>query len=108
VTEFRFAEILARVEALAPVALTTGANLIATASDAQVPKDTKALVNSRQIEVDEHQAAISYNTSYAHKQHEDLTYNHPHGGNAKYLENPMHSEAEAVFEIIAGVMREAF
>ena len=29
---------------------------------------------------------ISFNTPYAHRQHEDLQFNHPNGGEAKYLE----------------------
>ena len=31
---------------------------------------------------------ISFNTPYARRQHEELDYNHPRGGKAKYLEDP--------------------
>ena len=31
---------------------------------------------------------VSFNKPYALKQHEELTYNHPRGGQAKYLEQP--------------------
>lgn len=31
---------------------------------------------------------ISFNTPYALRQHEELDYNHPRGGKAKYLEGP--------------------
>lgn len=31
---------------------------------------------------------VGFNTPYALRQHEDVTANHPRGGNAKYLENP--------------------
>jgi len=31
---------------------------------------------------------ISFNTPYARRQHEELGYNHPLGGKAKYLEDP--------------------
>lgn len=33
-------------------------------------------------------AAVSFNTPYALAQHEELGYNHPNGGSAKYLEKP--------------------
>ena len=31
---------------------------------------------------------ISFNTPYARRQHEELDYEHPRGGTAKYLEDP--------------------
>lgn len=31
---------------------------------------------------------VSFNTPYARRQHEELGYNHPLGGKAKYLEDP--------------------
>ena len=31
---------------------------------------------------------ISFNTPYARRQHEELDYEHPRGGKAKYLEDP--------------------
>ena len=31
---------------------------------------------------------VSFNTPYARRQHEELDYNHPLGGKAKYLEDP--------------------
>jgi hypothetical protein len=31
---------------------------------------------------------ISFSTPYARRQHEELGYNHPRGGKAKYLEDP--------------------
>ena len=32
---------------------------------------------------------VGFNTPYALRQHEELSYNHPQGGEAKYLENPL-------------------
>lgn len=34
-------------------------------------------------------AEVGFNTVYAVRQHEDLTYRHPQGGKAKYLEDPL-------------------
>lgn len=35
---------------------------------------------------------ISFNTPYALKQHEEMGYNHPKGGQAKYLEQPFNEK----------------
>lgn len=34
------------------------------------------------------EATVSFNTPYAARQHEELEWNHPVGGQAKYLEQP--------------------
>lgn len=39
---------------------------------------------------------ISFNTPYARRQHEELGYNHPQGGKAKYLEDPFKRNAKKV------------
>jgi hypothetical protein len=40
--------------------------------------------------------------AYALKQHEDLSLNHPNGGQAKYLERPLLEEAPSMIATIAG------
>ncbi|WP_037161065.1 hypothetical protein [Rhodococcoides fascians] len=37
------------------------------------------------------ESAVSFNTPYAVRQHEDLALNHPNGGEAKYLERAANS-----------------
>lgn len=37
---------------------------------------------------------ISFNTPYALKQHEEMSYNHPNGGQAKYLEQPFNARVK--------------
>ena len=37
---------------------------------------------------------VSFNTPYALRQHEELNYNHPNGGQAKYLQQPFEENAE--------------
>lgn len=49
--------------------------------------------------------AVSYDTPYAVKQHEDLTLNHDAGRTAKYLENAFTSERRTVAELIAREVR---
>jgi hypothetical protein len=41
---------------------------------------------------------ISFNTPYARRQHEELDYNHPLGGKAKYLEDPFNRNKEKVLQ----------
>ena len=39
-------------------------------------------------------AAVSYDTPYAIRQHEDLSYKHDAGRKAKYLEDPLNAAAK--------------
>jgi hypothetical protein len=41
---------------------------------------------------------ISFNTPYALRQHEELDYEHPRGGKAKYLEDPFNRNKEKVLQ----------
>lgn len=41
---------------------------------------------------------ISFNTPYARRQHEELGYNHPQGGKAKYLEDPFNRNKNKVLK----------
>lgn len=51
--------------------------------------------------------AVSYDTPYAVKQHEDLTARHDPGRTAKYLERPAVTEADTVLDIVAASIRRA-
>jgi len=46
-------------------------------------------------------SAVSFNTPYAVRQHEELGYQHPNGGQAKYLEVPANSFGETMESIVA-------
>ena len=41
---------------------------------------------------------ISFNTPYARRQHEELDYEHPRGGKAKYLETPFNRNKKKVLQ----------
>jgi hypothetical protein len=41
---------------------------------------------------------ISFNTPYARRQHEELDYEHPRGGKAKYLEDPFNRNKKKVLQ----------
>lgn len=51
--------------------------------------------------------AVSYNTPYAARQHEEVGYAHPGGGEAKYLENATHDFAGEYAQIIGQSIRSA-
>ena len=50
-------------------------------------------------------SAVSFDTPYAVKQHEDMTLRHDAGRSAKYLESAFNSEQDAVKQIIAKELR---
>lgn len=55
---------------------------------ARAQKDSKAVV------------AVGYGAPYAIYVHEDLTMNHPNGGQAKYLEQAVRQQIDAIFSIV--------
>ena len=50
--------------------------------------------------------SVSYNTPYAANQHEHTEYNHPLGGQAKYLESVLTGEKDRILQLIAGEWEE--
>jgi hypothetical protein len=46
-------------------------------------------------------AEVSFNTVYAARQHEELDWTHPKGGEAKYLEGPLRANAGRYTRVIA-------
>ncbi|OZC55059.1 hypothetical protein CH289_07645 [Rhodococcus sp. RS1C4] len=51
--------------------------------------------------------AVSFNTEYAVKQHEDVGLNHPNGGEAKYLENAATAFSETFQTVMAHQIKKA-
>jgi len=76
-------------------------------SNKTAPIEEATLIRSGapSVDPDNLQAAISYDTPYAVKQHEDLGLQHDPGREAKFLENALNSEAGAVREIIVRSIR---
>jgi hypothetical protein len=55
------------------------------------------------------QGEIVFDTVYARRQHEELTWKHAPGRQAKYLEQPMNTEAATMLAIVAAqIRRDAF
>ncbi|MEU3102929.1 hypothetical protein [Streptomyces griseoflavus] len=87
--------------------LRVAAEHVLTESRKVVPIEEATLERSGVATVDESQltAAVSYDTPYAVRQHEELNYRHDAGRTAKYLERPLTEQADNVAAIIAAELR---
>lgn len=75
------------------------------ASRALVPLEEAVLERSGRASQAGLRAAVSYDTVYAARQHEELTWRHDPGRQAKYLEAPLHTDAGERNDIIAAHIR---
>jgi hypothetical protein len=85
-----------------------GAEHIRAVSVDRTPLDTAALRNSATAshDPDSLTAAVSYDTPYAARQHEELTWHH-RTGQAKFLESALASERDTVARLIQAQIRKA-
>jgi hypothetical protein len=76
-------------------------------SNKRVPLDEATLERSGKVSVDPVAlaGAVSYDTVYAIRQHEELTWKHLPGRSAKYLEIPFNEQTPMVLAIIAAEIR---
>lgn len=100
-------EVTGYMRAGAADGLTNAAEHILQVSRTQVPLEEGTLERSgvASVEPAALKAAVSYDTVYAARQHEELTWRHAAGRKAKYLEDPMNTEANTVREIIVASIR---
>ena len=107
------------------------AEIILTDAMKRVPRDTGVLSNSGTITTDEpnpqeiyskaltgnvgyaqnvspetESIYISFNTPYAFRQHEELGYNHPNGGEAKYLEKAWNAKIKTLKANITAIAKQ--
>jgi hypothetical protein len=89
--------------------LAKGVEHVLTESRKVVPIEEGTLERSGVATVDEAnlRGAVSYDTPYAVRQHEDLTLRHAEGRKAKYLEDPLNEEAPVVLQLVRAEMRRA-
>lgn len=99
--------ILAKERAGALKGLKVAAEHLLQKSRELVPHEEGTLERSGTVTVDEAnlRAAVSYDTPYAVRQHEELDWKHDEGRQAKYLEDPMNSEQATMRELIAAELR---
>ena len=74
-------------------------------STAVVPIDRKPLMNSAGVDSDDRRAVVYYDTPYAVIQHEALGFQHKPGRQAKYLEEPLNTNATQLQKIIGEAIR---
>jgi hypothetical protein len=72
-----------------------------------VPLEEGTLERSGVASAEGYIAAVSYDTVYAARQHEELTWRHANGRTAKYLEGPLNTERQTVADLIAAELRRA-
>ncbi|MFG3349499.1 minor capsid protein [Streptomyces sp. NPDC048018] len=71
-----------------------------------VPLEEGTLERSGRVDVDGLNGQISYDTVYAVRQHEELTWKHLPGRQAKYLEQPMNTERDIMLRLMAVSLRD--
>lgn len=83
------------------------AELVLTESNARVPLDEGMLERSgvASVDGDALEAAISYDTPYAVRQHEDMDFRHAPGREAKYLEKALNETRDTGPELVAAEIR---
>lgn len=72
----------------------------------RAPKDTGALRNTGTATTDGLTGAVSFDTEYAVRQHEETTWHHE-DGEAQYLETALDDEIDVARQIIAAQIRKA-
>lgn len=86
-------------------AMQAGAEHLLEESNRVAPIETGALIRSGVARAEGSTAAVGYNTPYAVRQHEELGYLHDDGREAKYLENALLRNKDAIFETVADTIR---
>lgn len=75
------------------------------AARAAAPKDEHTLERSGATAQRGLEGVVAFDTPYAKRQHEELDWHHPRGGQAKYLEQPMGTESPTMRALIAQAIR---
>jgi hypothetical protein len=89
------------------VGLQLAAEHLLQVANTRVPVEEGTLERSGRATSDGLTAGVSYDTVYAVRQHEELTWRHSGGRTAKYLEAPMAEEADVMQAILAAQIRRA-
>lgn len=87
--------------------LTLATEHVLTEANKAVPHDEGTLERSGSADVDTNglRGAVSYDTPYAVRQHEDMTLSHDGKGQAKWLETTLNSEGGTVAKIVQQAIR---
>jgi hypothetical protein len=90
---------------LAEEGLRKGLEHVLERARAIVPLREGPLERSGRVVQDGLEGAVTFDTVYARRQHEELDWKHLPGRTAKYLEKPMNSERQVVLELMAVGLR---
>lgn len=104
--ESRIPEALVKMRAGAVVGLGMAAEMLLEISNRTVPIEEATLLRSGTTQVDAMnlEAAVGYDTPYAARQHEELSYRHDPGRRAKWLELTLQEQSETLIGVIgAGI-----
>jgi hypothetical protein len=107
-TRFRFdgrRQWTSRGRRLAEEGLQRGLEHVLAESGKIVPLEEGTLERSGRVVRDGLNGAVSYDTVYARRQHEELTWKHLPGRSAKYLEIPMNRERDVVLRLMQVSLR---
>lgn len=104
-TPMRFRYATRRVRELAGEGLERGLEHVLAEAKKIVPHEEGTLERSGRVVRDGLNGAVTFDTVYAQRQHEELDWKHKPGRSAKYLEKPMNSEREVVLQLMAVPLR---
>ena len=107
-TDNKIPQVQAAVQAALMRGLVMAGEHILNVSNSQVPHEDGDLERSgvvTQSSPSDKTVAISYDTPYAVRQHEDLSLRHDAGRNAKFLSNACSSEAKTAGRLIAQAVK---
>lgn len=106
------ADVPAMVSAAAELGIESAGKLLLDASQPLVPVATGEMKQSGKSEkAGPRTIRVSYTRTgedgynVAARQHEDMSLHHPGGGEAKFLERPMHSEGPAMLRTVGEAIR---
>ncbi len=100
-------QIKANVRAATTRALDAAAEVVLARAREVVPIEEATLARSGVASSEDQVAAVSFDTPYAVRQHEELTWRHAPGRQAKYLEQPLHETRSKQEAAIARIVGEA-
>lgn len=106
--DWRGKEIADRIDTTAKNAVRGAAELLRDEAVQRTPVETGTLrATASVIPNGDDTAVVSYGTVYARRQHEEVGWQHPGGGEAKFLENAMHAKRQDIARFIQSEIRKA-
>lgn len=94
-----------KLHAATEAGLRVGVEYLRTEANRRVPHDEGVLERSSRASVDGLKGAVSYDTPYAVRQHEDMSFHHDGKGEAKWLENTFTTEKATAGRVVANTIK---